>query len=122
MDHQALPGWVRELFSALERRDALGFARFLTEDVTYVFGNAPAIHGRNATREMVAVFLEGVAGVQYELERSWVREDSLIVDGHVTYTRQDGMTLTVPFCHVCLRQGDRISDYRAYGNISALYA
>lgn len=122
MNQDAVPDWVRELFSAFDRRDAVGFARFLTEDVIYAFGNAPAIHGRNATREMVAIFFESVADIVHELERCWVREDSLIVDGHVTYTRHDGNTLTVPYCHVCLLRAERISDYRSYGNLSALYA
>lgn len=40
--------WWGRLLAVIDARDADGFVAFLTPDAEFRFGNAPAVHGREA--------------------------------------------------------------------------
>lgn len=116
-----LRDWVNSLFAAIDRQDAEAFAGFLAEDACFIFGNLPALTGREAIREFVAGFFASIRAISHYVPDSWQSGDALTCRGEVTYTRLDGSTLTVPFANVFLMSGDRVRDYRIYADTSALY-
>jgi ketosteroid isomerase-like protein len=117
-----MPARLPALFTAIDARDAQAFADFLSPDVTFIFANAPALHGREAAHAAVAGFFASLAGLRHELAEHGQCGDSLVMRGQVTYTRHDGSQLSVPFANFFKLRDNLISEYRIYGDFSALAA
>lgn len=113
--------WITELFSAIDKRDADGFAQHLHEDVRFVFGNAPALQGKAATKEVIAGFFESIAGIAHQLHGTVRSGDTVVCRGRVTYTRKDGSRLEIPFANFFELVDGKIRNYEIYADTSALY-
>jgi ketosteroid isomerase-like protein len=111
----------RSLFAAIDAMDAAAFARYLTEDAVFQFGNVPAVRGRAAIEAFVAQFFSALAAVEHRLEAAWTQDGRTTCHGTVTYTRHDGSTLTVPFANVLYCEGGRVARYLIYIDNSALF-
>lgn len=111
------------MFADIDRMDAGAWAEYLAQDVTMRFGNGDPVHGRAACRDALAAFYETIAGVRHEIVEQWVQEPATIVESTVTYTRQDGDSVTVP-CVTIYRTDadDLIDDYRIYIDIAPVFA
>jgi ketosteroid isomerase-like protein len=116
------PRWILELFAAIDGGDAEGFAAFLSDDGIFRFGNAEPVQGRDAVREAVAAFFASIRSCRHQLHRSWEVPGAAICHGEVTYTRQDGSRLTVPFANICRREDGRITEYLVHVDASQLFA
>jgi ketosteroid isomerase-like protein len=114
--------WLAGLFSAIDRRDAEGFAGFLAEDVVFRFGNASPVQGRAAAREAVAGFFGSIAAIQHALHDTWRCGDYVICRGVVSYTRLDDSILTVPFANIFGVREGKVREYDIYVDIGALFA
>ncbi|MBT8135543.1 MAG: nuclear transport factor 2 family protein [Gammaproteobacteria bacterium] len=114
--------WLHSLFASIDRMDADAFAGFLTEDGRFTFGNQPPAIGRAAVRDAVKGFFASIAGVRHRIDRVWEDEDSIVCHGEVTYEKMDGSSITLPFADVFYLQGELISDYRIYMDVTPLYA
>jgi ketosteroid isomerase-like protein len=114
-------GWAR-LFAAIDARDADAFAAFLADDGEFRFGNAPPVVGRAAIRTAVAGFFAAIGGCRHRLLASWTGPSSAVCEGEVTYTRQDGSTLTVPFVNVFTLGGGQIRSYRIFVDNGPLFS
>jgi ketosteroid isomerase-like protein len=114
--------WVRDLFAAIDRKDARAFAAFLAEDAVFRFGSHPQVRGRDGARAAVEAFFATIAGVRHELTREWKDADSSVVEGEVTYTRHDGSTVTLPFADVLDRHDGAIRAYKIYVDVAPLFA
>jgi ketosteroid isomerase-like protein len=114
--------WARRLFATIDRMDAHAFASYLTEDGVFRFANQPAARGRVAVEAAVSGFFSTIAGLRHELLREWRQPDSVVVEGCVTYTRQDGGSVTVPFVDVLDLCNGAISDYRIYVDAAPVFA
>ena len=53
---------VKEIFASIDGMNADAFVAHLTEDVTFRFGNAEAVHGRAAVAEAVNGFWGTIGG------------------------------------------------------------
>ncbi len=113
-------GLLKNLFLAIDRKDADGFVSFLTQDACFRFANAPVIHNQEGIRSAVVLFFSSLKGLRHRLLDVWEQDNVIICAGEVTYTRQDGSELTLPFVDILRMHGDLISDYRIYMDISPL--
>lgn len=113
---------LRDVFGAIDRRDAESFVSYLTENAIFRFGSAPPVHGRDAAREAVAGFFETIAGLSHKLSNSLAADGTLICEGEVTYIRHDGSTVTLPFADAFELDDGLISHYKIYMDIGPLYA
>lgn len=114
--------WLETLFASIDRKDADGFAGHLAEDVEFQFGNLPVVKGNPAVAAFVTAFFDSIRGLSHEIIEHWVAGDGTIVcRGVVTYERHDGSRLAVPFANIMKRSGERASEYRIYGDASALH-
>ena len=116
-----IPNWIRELFQTIDTNDPAGFASFLTDDVSFVFGNAEPVRGKEAAREAVASFLSSIKGIRHEVFAAWEQADAVTCHGQVTYTRHDTSQLSVPFANVFKMREGLIQDYLIYVDASELY-
>lgn len=118
------PGWLSELFAAIDRRDAPGFAGFLAEDARFRYGSQPPVEGREAIQQAVAAFVSGFRELRHELREVWQIPDrqTIFVEGQVTYTLPTGARISLPFLNRFLMRDELIVDYRIYADPTPLAA
>lgn len=115
--------WWEALFAVLDAGDAAGFARWLTPDAQFRFGNAaPTITGAEVIRAAAESFFAAIGSSRHRLLHHWNAASTIACEGEVTYVRHDGSTLTVPFVDVLELRADRIASYRIYIDNSQLFA
>jgi ketosteroid isomerase-like protein len=112
------PSWVSDLFTAIDSKDTAAFVAYLTDDATFRFGSAPAVHGAAAIGAAVGGFFESIRSSTNVLESG----PTVVCEGEVTYRRLDDKQITLPFADVLDRQGDRICGYKIYIDIAPLFA
>ena len=111
------------LFADIDTMEPDAFARYLAEDVTMRFGNAPELRGRDACRRAWADFCDLVDGVHHDVVEVWEVDETTIAQTDVTYTRKDGRDVTVPVVTI-YRTGDDdlIADYRVFLDLTPVFA
>jgi ketosteroid isomerase-like protein len=115
--------WTPKLFAAIDAMDARAFCRFITEDGSFRFGNAPAVKGVGNISAAVAGFFSSIQGLRHQVSKVWAPDgDAVIAEGEVTYTRKNGSTLTVPFVNVFAMKGDLVDSYKIYIDLGQLYS
>ena len=112
---------IVNLFKTIDKKDADGFASFLTEDASFKFANAPAVIGKQNIQDAVTVFFSSIKGLCHKISRIWEEENFVICEGEVTYIKLDGIELTIPFADILKVKEGFISDYRIYMDPCALY-
>ena len=112
---------VKALFAAIDARDAEAFAGFLADNVVFRFGNAETVKGREGVKAAVKGFFDSIAGLRHEIREFWVKGDTFICHGTVTYRRHDGSELIVPFANILKGEGATIGEYLIFADTSALY-
>jgi ketosteroid isomerase-like protein len=110
------------LFTDIDSMDPDRFVQHLSDDVVMRFGNADPVEGKAAVRETWAGFCDGIAGVHHDLVELWDTGSATIAESHVTYTRKDGSTVTVPVVTIYRAKGDLIDDYRVFIDLAPLFA
>jgi ketosteroid isomerase-like protein len=115
-------GWVERVYTAVDRKDADGFAAAFNDDAWFRFGNWPPVTGRDAIREVVADFFAGIGGLRHDFTAEWRDGDTLILPADVTYTRTDGTTVTVPAVTVFDLDGPLARRCQIYVDLAPLFA
>jgi ketosteroid isomerase-like protein len=110
------------LFSAIDAKDTRRFLDYLTDDGSFRFGAAPPAVGKDAIRAAVDGFFSSIAGCAHVVPRFIAAGDVIMCEGEVTYTRHDSSQITLPFANVFEMDGELISNYKVYTDISPLYA
>jgi ketosteroid isomerase-like protein len=110
------------MFAAIDARDSVGFASYLTEDATFRFGSAPPVQGRDAIQAAVDGFFTTIAGCSHKTAKSLRQDDTVVCEGEVTYQRHDGSSVTLPFTDIFEYDGELIAHYKIYIDIAPLYA
>jgi limonene-1,2-epoxide hydrolase len=111
-----------KLFVSIDAMDTEGFLGFISPEAEFRFGSAAPVRGHAAIRAAVDGFFASIAGLSHELQRVVTDDDTVICEGEVTYTRHDGSRITLPFCNLFETDGDLITLYRIYADITPLYA
>jgi len=114
---------LETLFSAIDRKDVVEFARFLAPDCLFRFGNGTPVMGREAIVVAVESFFGAVGDLSHRLVDWWPVEAGLVCHGMVRYTRLDGSALEAPFSNVLyLSDSGLIRQYLIFTDNSALFA
>ncbi|MGD8559726.1 MAG: nuclear transport factor 2 family protein [Gammaproteobacteria bacterium] len=115
------PQWLQQLFQSIDGQNVPAFLELLADDVYFRFGNNAPAQGINDTANLVTGFFESIKGLQHEIRGSWTLDDTTCCHGFVTYTRHDNSTLNVPFANIFKRNGQGITEYLIFADISQLY-
>jgi ketosteroid isomerase-like protein len=110
------------LFADIDSMEPDRFAAHLADDVSFRFGNADTVHGRDAVRDVWAGFCETVDGVRHEIVQQFESGDAVIAESDVTYTKKDGSTVTVPVVTIYRAGGELIDDYRVFIDLAPLFS
>ena len=111
-----------DLFADIDSMEPDRFAAHLADDVSFRFGNADAVHGRDAVRDVWAGFCETVDGVSHEIVEQFESGEATIAESNVTYTKKDGAQVTVPVVTIYRSGGELIDDYRVFIDLAPLFA
>jgi ketosteroid isomerase-like protein len=114
--------FVTSVYKAIDTMDQKELAPFLTEDCTFVFGNAKPVVGRAAGAEASKQFMAKIAGIKHDLGDVWRVNDDIISRIKVTYTRKDGKKMSFPAVTIWHVEGKQIADYRIYVDNTPLFA
>jgi len=112
--------FTKALYKSVDSRDSEQLSAFITEDVHFCIGNYPPVIGQEAVLAANQAFFASIQGMQHRLDNIWECGDSIICNGNVDYVRLDGSEYSVGFATVLKMQGDKISDYLVYVDISEL--
>jgi ketosteroid isomerase-like protein len=113
---------VAAIFADIDALDPEKFIAHLTPDVTFRFGNADPVTGREAVREAVAGFFSTVDGIKHHILTSYDDGDTSIVKIDVEYLRKDGKSVTVPNADILVFDGDLVRDWQIYIDIAPVFA
>ena len=113
---------IDRIFAGIDAMRVDEFLGFLTDEVHLRFGNAPPATGKAAVREALTAFFSSIQGLRHIVTGKWKEGDTVICRCDVEYTRMDGKVVTVPAVSILECQGQLISDYRIYIDISPVYA
>jgi ketosteroid isomerase-like protein len=114
--------FVSSVYKAIDTMDEKELAPFLTENCTFVFGNAKPVVGRAASAEASKAFMALIAGIRHDLADVWSVDDNVISRMAVTYTRKDGKKMSFPAVTIWRVEGKQIADYRIYVDNTPLFA
>ncbi len=114
--------WVKGLLKSIDEMDAEKFCGYLTENASFKFGNADAVIGRKNIKDAVAGFFTTINGMKHTISDIVESGQSLVCRGDVTYAKKDGSEVSVPFVNFFKMDGDLVSDYQIYIDISPLFA
>jgi len=106
--------WWRELFACVDAKDTRRFLTYLHPDAMFRYGSTPPAIGHAAIGSAVGGFFDSIRSSTHRLGRSWQEHSSAICQGEVTYVRQDGAEVTLPFCNVLSVSGDKVARYEIY--------
>jgi hypothetical protein len=114
--------WLESIGASIDSLDANKFVQFLTDDCVFRFGNQPEVIGKTATRDYVAAFFSMIGGCKHSVIDYWKREDSIVWQGEVLYTRKDGKKVTVNFVNILNMENESAKDYLIYIDNTPLFA
>jgi len=118
----AASGDTGGMFAAIDAKDAEAFVGYLTKDAVFRFGSAPAVQGRDAIGAAVTGFFGTIAACSHDVQKLLSNGSTLVCEGEVTYRKQNDTELTLPFTDVLEYDGELISHYKIYIDISPLYS
>lgn len=113
---------IDSLFKVIDEMDCEKFATFLCENGEFKFGNAQSVKGRAEIKKAVSQFFNSIHGLQHKIKQVWSVDNSVIVNGEVTYTRKNKTQLTVPFMNLLEMKKGLIENYQIFIDINQLYS
>ena len=113
---------VAAIFADIDAFDPDKFVAHLTPDATFRFANADPVTGRAAVKEAVAGFFSSIAGLTHHILNVYEVGDTVIAKIDVEYRRLDGKSVTVPNADILGFDGDLVSDWQIYIDVTPVYA
>jgi ketosteroid isomerase-like protein len=113
---------VAAIFADIDAFDPDKFVAHLTPDATFRFANADPVTGRAAVKEAVAGFFSSIAGLTHHILNVYEVGDTVIAKINVEYRRLDGKSVTVPNADILVFDGDLVSDWQIYIDVTPVYA
>ena len=113
---------VAAIFADIDAFDPDKFVAHLTPDATFRFANADPVTGRAAVKEAVAGFFSSIAGLTHHILNVYEVGDIVIAQIDVEYRRLDGKSVTVPNADILVFDGDLVSDWQIYIDVTPVYA
>lgn len=114
MQSQPIPGWINDLFHAIDSMDSERFCDHLTDDAVFVYGSSEPIHGKDAIRDGVREFFKSFKALHHEIQGSYQIDEIIFVRLGVTYTLPSGHEVTVPALNLFQMEDAKIRDYLIY--------
>jgi ketosteroid isomerase-like protein len=112
---------VAAIFADIDAFDPDKFVAHLTPDVTFRFGNADPVKGRAAVKEAVTGFFSTIDGLTHHILNVYEFGETSIAKIDVEYLRKDGKSVTVPNADILVFDGDLVSDWQIYIDLTPVF-
>lgn len=113
---------TQEIIDAIDSGDPSVYAKILTDDSRFRFGNYPMVQGKDAIFKEQTDFYSSVKSTKHEIIRTWKDDKSIVADMLVTYIRHDGSTITLPVVDIFEIVDNKIDATIIYMDVNPLYA
>nr|WP_271209129.1 nuclear transport factor 2 family protein [Rhodococcus wratislaviensis]GLK33587.1 hypothetical protein GCM10017611_04290 [Rhodococcus wratislaviensis] len=114
---------IRSLFAAVDNRDTAALAELFDDNITFRFGSADPIDGKEAVLSTSEAFLGSLAGIRHEIENLWqVDTDRVVVTMTVHYDRTDGGKVSLPCVNTFRIRDNHITEYQIYMDVNPVFA
>ena len=113
---------AQQIIDAIDSGDPSVYAKLLTDDSRFRFGNYPMVKGKEAIFKAQTDFFSSVKNTKHQILRTWKNENSMVVDLLVTYIRHDGSTITLPVVDIFEIVDNKVDATIIYMDINPLYA
>lgn len=114
--------WVREYFATVDTLNADNIIVNFGEDGRFRFGNTEPAIGKEAIRDALIKFFSAIKAMHHENVGLWLGDKSAVFEAEVTYTRQDGTTVTLPCASILRFRGNFIYDFRMVMDATPVFA
>lgn len=115
--------WLGRFTEAIDTRDLDRLLAFFTPDAEFTYGNNPAMVGHDGIRAGIGAFFAGIRAISHEVVGGHSPAPSVVVaEFRTTYTRLDGVPVTLPGAGVLELDGDRVRLYRVYADVAPVFA
>ena len=115
--------WLGRFTKAIDTRDLDQLLAFFTPDAEFTYGNNPPMVGHDGIRAGIGAFFAGISAISHEVVGGWSPRESVIVaEFRTTYTRLDGVPVTLPGAGVLELDGERARLYRVYADVAPVFA
>lgn len=112
--------YVEALYQVVDARDVAALANFLHPELTFRFGNAGGITGKEQVLTANKGFFASIDDMSHSIDTVVQQGEQLVCDGQVNYIRQDGSTHSAQFATLLKVEDGLIRDYRIYADLSEL--
>lgn len=115
--------WLSRFTKAIDTRDLDQLLAFFTPDAEFTYGNNPPMVGHDGIRAGIGAFFAGISAISHEVVGGYSPQESVIVaEFRTTYTRLDGVPVTLPGAGVLELDGERARLYRVYADVAPVFA
>jgi ketosteroid isomerase-like protein len=112
---------ILNLFQAIDNADVATFIKYLDPNANFKFANMPVVSGKENIANFMEGFYKSIKGLEHKNLEIYEVDSVRFVNGHVTYTRHDGTTLSVDYSNTFKLKGNKIFDYLIFVDNSELY-
>ncbi|PRO64535.1 nuclear transport factor 2 family protein [Alkalicoccus urumqiensis] len=114
---------IHHLFHLVDQQQTEAYLEYFHDDGIMTFGNQPPAVGHEEIRRQVDGLFQSVKKLHHEIDHVWKpEEDTVIVNGQVTYTKHSGEEVPVVFSGTYFLKDEKISNYQVFIDVSPLSA
>ncbi len=113
---------VGDLLRAIDSKDIDGLLGHMAPEATQRFGNQEPLRGHDQIRAGNSAFLNLFASLQHQVTGLWEWDATVVVRVDVTYTRLDGVRVTIPAVTIFREAGGQIVEYEVYFDPAPVFA
>ena len=110
------------LFRAIDAKDVDGLLAHLAPDATQRFGNQEPLRGHEQIRAANEEFFGTVHSMSHKVTGLWEWDDTIVVRLDASYTRVDGLTVTVPAVSIMRESDGLIVEYQVFVDMTPVFA
>ncbi|MDT2022297.1 AtaL-like protein [Methylocella sp. CPCC 101449] len=113
---------IKRYYDAVDAMDLETFKSLHSQSARMTFANFPAAVGPDQIAGAIGQFWSTIGGLKHTFLNRWDHPDESILEAAVTYTRQDGQTLTLPSVAILKPDGDKVGELRVFMDVAPIYA
>ena len=113
---------IDDLFRAIDAKDVDGLLAHLAPDATQRFGNQEPLRGHEQIRAANEAFFGAIDSLRHDVTGLWEWDDTIVVRLDASYTRLDGLTVTLPAASILTVSDGLIAEYQVFADMTPVFA
>jgi ketosteroid isomerase-like protein len=113
---------VIDLFRAIDSKNIDGLLAHMTPEATQRFANQEPLRGHEQIRAGNAAFFSAIDTLSHEITGLWEWDGTVVVRINATYTRLDGLAVTIPAVTIFRESDGLIGEYEVFADMAPVFA